>query len=143
MGTPVQNISKKNRQFLEMSLTKYGDREQRRRIRRAIKAIVTRSENLESKDLITPTKISTSKNRLSSFSNRKNLKRLSLSCNFSTRNFSTRKSCHLNRKSSLDPSLIFSFGNPASSIFQSSADDSIYFFNLRKTRKPFFHLKMK
>merc|ERR1712136_336281 len=126
MGTPVQNISKKNRQFLEMSLTKYGDREQRRRIRRAIKAIVTRSENLESKDLITPTKISTSKNRLSSFS---------------TRNCSTRKSCHLNRKSSLDPSLIFSFENPASSIFQSSADDSIYFFNLRKTRKPFFHLK--
>merc|ERR1712227_1124060 len=101
MGTPVQNISKKNRQFLKMSLTKYGDREQRRRIRRAIKAIVTRSENLESKDLITPTKISTSKNRLSSFSN---------------------------RKTSLDPSLIFSFENPASSIFQSSADDSIYFF---------------
>merc|ERR1712227_1192218 len=74
----VKYFKKKNRQFLKMSLTKYGDREQRRRIRRAIKAIVTRSENLESKDLITPTKISTSKNRLSSFSNRKNLKRLSL-----------------------------------------------------------------
>merc|ERR1711976_1031200 len=81
---------KKNRQFLKMSLTKYGDREQRRRIRRAIEAIVTRSENLESKDLITPTKISTSKNRLSSFSNRKNLKRLSLKLNLSTRNFSTK-----------------------------------------------------
>ena len=64
-----------------MSITKYGDRDQRRRIRMAIKAIMTQSlENAAfSSDLVCRKPGSKDGSvKSSSFANRKNTKRLSL-----------------------------------------------------------------
>jgi len=69
--------------FNKMSLKKYGDRDQRRRIRMAIKAIMTRTcaePGIISNRISTSTKIPNREGtvRSSSFANRKNTKRLSI-----------------------------------------------------------------